>query len=172
MNHYFHLNKKIKSFDFEVDCSINKAYTPLTEEQSLFYEQHQDASLYEVKTCMLYESAPLPAPNIEEVKESAKKYISNYSAETMGRFITDLKLANASASLSIGPEEQVAPIYTNDEAKDVIRKFNIIGAALRNTYHFFANCIDNCSSVENIDNFKQEAINFYDEYQYDEPSEN
>ncbi len=165
--YYYFKNNKIKVFRFKVDCTINKAYVALTKEQKEFYKTHKTASVQEVRNCQLYVSAPVTGPTLEEVKESAKAELRAYSAATMGRYVTDLQLANAQNSLELIRSGITDTVYSEHKAMETMVKYNTIGKQCRNKYYESVAEIDACADAEAVKNIVVQTKTFYDGISYE-----
>lgn len=166
MYYYFKKNK-IKGFQFEINCDINNSYTPLTEEQKDFYEENPNASYSEVLNCKLNEILTVIERPIEELRDLAKKEISEYSSSVMSKFVTDLQLANALVSIELRNKSGITDtIYDYDLAEETINKFNVIGNQCRTKYYQTMDLIDICDTSEEIDDVVNEAKNYYDGIEY------
>lgn len=169
MYYYFTSRNQIKAVPFEIDCVINRAYTALTEEQTAFIEANPTASVSEVRNCRLYVAPTPTVPTLEEVKATAKTELSAYGAQTMGRFVSDLQLANAQTSLYLLALVSASEtVYTSDKATATIAKYNNVGKQCRDKYYECVTAIELCDNVAAVEAIVVAAKLFYDNITYDE----
>lgn len=169
MYYYFTSRNQIKAVPFEIDCVINRAYTALTEEQTAFIEANPTASVSEVRNCRLYVAPTPTVPTLEEVKAQAKTDLSAYSALTIGRFVSDLQLANAQSSLYLlGVDSASETVYTAEKATSTIAKYNTVGKQCRDKYYEAVQAIDGCETADDVSSVVTSAKAFYDNITYNE----
>lgn len=169
MYYYFTKRNQIKAVPFEIDCVINSAYTAFTAEQTAFVEKHPTASVSEVRNCRLYVAPEPVVPTLEELKAKAKTELSAYSALTMGRFVSDLQLANAQSSLYLlGIDSSSVTVYTSEKAVATIAKYNTIGKQCRDKYYEAVQAIDGCETADDVSSVVTSAKELYDNITYNE----
>lgn len=169
MYYYYFTKNQIKVVPFEIDCVINRAYTALTEEQTAFIEDNPTASVSEVRNCRLYVAPTPTAPTLDGVKAQAKTDLSAYSAQTMGRFVSDLQLANAQSSLYLlGIDSSTVTVYTADQATATLAKYNTIGKQCRDKYYEAVQDIDGCETADDVSSVVTSAKELYDNITYNE----
>lgn len=169
MYYYYFTKNQIKVVPFEIDCVINRAYTALTEEQTAFIEDNPTASVSEVRNCRLYVAPTPTAPTLDGVKAQAKTDLSAYSAQTMGRFVSDLQLANAQSSLYLlGVDSASETVYTAEKATSTIAKYNTVGKQCRDKYYEAVQAIDGFDTVDDVAGVVMSAKAFYDNITYNE----
>lgn len=169
MTYYYFVGYKIMGFEWEVNTALNPAYTPLTAEQTAFYLEHPNASVYEVKRCAL-DPEPEP-PTLEEVQAEAKKNLSQISLDTLDRFVKVYQLANAQASLYMLEKDPSAEtIYDEVRAREIMDTYTNVGKELREMYKNAESDINAAKTVEEVATFEGYYEYQYHTYEYNDPN--
>ena len=167
--YYYFFKNQIKAVPYHINCDINKAYTAFTAEQISFIEANPTATAQEVINLQMYSAIQVQEPELNEVKSKALTYLSAYSSKTMGKFVSDLQLANAQTSIYlIGIETECATVYSLEKSTSTINKYNAIGKQCRDKYYELSAIIEQCANVAAVEDVIQSAEKFYDNLTYNE----
>lgn len=151
--HYYFFRNRIVSFNTKLIAAFNSAYVELTPEQVEFYLAHPEASVEEVRNCQLYEPYVEPTPELEELRDNAKRELMNAYCLKMGRY-SEIDVALAVASRICIQNvwlTQSNCAYTNDEAKEIIKGFVQLGKSAKAIYEESITAIDNSMSEDTIE---------------------
>lgn len=131
MYYYFYMNRSIMELPYEVNLSINPAFTSLTAEQVEFHTAYPNATVAEVKQCVLY---PVPEePTLEERKDFARDALKEAFREKVRNFDEiDMILAITSRiCIQNGWHSEAESPYSTAEARAVICGFVHLGKAAK-----------------------------------------
>lgn len=170
MDYNYFVEHRIVTSGQPINLELNPAYIPFTDEQNTFYAEHPDANYWEVKNCEM-NPEPVP-PTLDDIKESAKEYLSQLSLDTMGRYVREYQFENAQSSLyMLSVDPQAETIYDEAKAMEVMGTYTIIGRELRGKYKEAEANINTCETAESVATLRQYYEDYYINYEYT-PSDN
>ena len=139
-------------------------FTPFTEEQVAFYEAHPEASVQEIKQCRLIDISAPYVPTLEEEQKAAVSFLSQYSLNTLDRFVSAYQLANAQCSVLWAESNNKGepPIYDLETAKGYIDTYLRIGGLCRAKFYETKGLIESAVNKAEIEEIKASAISYYD----------
>lgn len=139
-------------------------FTPLTEEQVAFYETHPDASTQEIQHCKLIEISVPYVPTLEEQQKKAVSFLSQYSLNTLDRFVSAYQLANAQCSVLWAESNNKGepPIYDLTTAQGYIDTYLRVGGLCRDKFYEAKGLIESAVNNAEIEEIKASAISYYD----------
>lgn len=118
-------NKGIKITDLET-VIVNPAITPLTEEQTAFYEANPNASISEIKACKIVDTEE-DRPSLEEYKALKMKEVEELAKEVVFKYIDTLTYNDAVSSIFIHTNTEdfsgYIPTYEDAAAKKIVKKY-------------------------------------------------
>lgn len=139
-------------------------FTPFTEEQVAFYEAYPEASVQEIKQCKLMEISAPYVPTLEEEQKEAVSFLSQYSLNTLDRFVSAYQLANAQCSVLWAESNNKGepPIYDLKTAQGYIDTYLRIGGLCRAKFYEAKGLIESAVNKTEIEEIKASAISYYD----------
>ena len=135
----------------EVDLSINPAFTSLTAEQVEFYTAHPDATVDEVKQCVLF---PIPEEQtLEERKDYARDALEVAFREKVRTFDElDMLLAITSRiCIQNGWHSEAESPYSTAEARAVICGFVHLGKAAKDALLAGLSAVDAAEDIDTLE---------------------
>lgn len=158
MYYYFYRNRSIMELPEEVNLSVNPAFTSLTAEQVEFYTSHPDATVDEVKQCVLF---PIPEEQtLEERKDYARDALKVAFREKVRTFDElDMVLAITSRiCIQNGWHSEAESPYSEAEARTVICGFVHLGKAAKDAYMSGLSAVDAAEDAEALDAAAEAAM--------------
>ena len=146
-------NKGIKITDLETVVN-HPAITPLTEEQTAFYEANPTASISEIKSCQLIDPKD-SLPSLAEYKASKIKEIEELAKDYVYKYVDTLTYNEAVSSLFIHQNiEEFAgytPAYDDAEAKKIVKKYVILRDMFTDDIERLRVSVNECINHEDVD---------------------
>lgn len=155
MYYYIFLNKRVLVRTIEVDTTKFPQFVLMTEEQINFYNEHPHASIEEIKQCELIQIERIP---LDKYKTDSINAISIYSLNVSSTIIPDYKIQNAIACLNSNCQNH---IYQNEECQNIFNRYDSIGKICRDMFYNFKECIEECTTHEEVDMITTIAYNEY-----------
>lgn len=119
-------NKGIKITDLETVIE-HPAITPLTDEQTAFYEANPTASISEIKACKIVDTEEDERPPLEEYKALKMKEVEELAKEVVFKYIDTLTYNDAVSSIFIHTNTEDfsghIPTYGDAAAKKIVKKY-------------------------------------------------
>ena len=162
MKHFFVYiinTKETEIIEGTAEDSINAGWTQFTQEQEEYYESHPNATVWEVQN--LYEAPKpyTPIVSLEDFKEQKREALSQYSFDTLHKYVKDYQVFNAECSIRANGENT---FYTLQQANEILDKYNLYGRICRKIYYTFINLCDRCNENHIVDNLYGNCIDLYD----------
>ena len=165
MDYNYFVAFRIVTSENPIDLNINPAYTPFTQEQNEFYAEHPNATYWEVKNC---EMAPEPVlPTLDDVKLTAKEFLSQLSLDTMRKYVKEYQMENAQSSLYLlNINSQAETIYDETKANEIMETYTNVGRELRGIYKTAESAVNNCETIDDVNSAQVYYENIYNNYNY------
>lgn len=165
---YYILNDKKVVICNEID---HPSYVPLTEGQIAYYLRYPNSPISSIKNYTgdgsdldrVYNQNQVSI-SLEDIKLRAKKDLSAYSRETLGKSVDNLGFCNALASSIFSSERGLDSIYSNEEVLATFDNFLTIGKSCRDKYHESVQLIDDALTIEEVNDITNRAISSFDSY--------
>lgn len=128
-------------------------YELLTDEQESFYLNNPEASVNEVRNCMLNEPPTPQTQSIIQIREYYKNKLKEAYYAKMSEY-SDLDVVGAISSHYANTTLSISNVtpYTASEAKNIIEGFNSLMKSAKAVYELHKTSIESATTEEDIDN--------------------
>ena len=132
-------------------------WTQFTDEQENYYRENPNASTWEIKN--LREVASETAISVDKLKEQAINNISQYSFDTLHKYVKDYQILNAQCSIRANGENT---FYCIEKANQILDMYEYYGVQCRNIYYQFIDALNNCFTEDDVNKLYENTIDDYD----------